>query len=71
MARITLYDVAPSILGMFDRELVKCVVSFKVCSREKDTNSIVSYTENTLRREGVRIRTGHHVERVERVCSPS
>ncbi|KAL1692910.1 hypothetical protein GGG16DRAFT_89324 [Schizophyllum commune] len=47
MARITLYDVAPSILGMFDRELV-------------------NYTENTLRREGVRIRTGHHVERVER-----
>ncbi|TRM66893.1 hypothetical protein BD626DRAFT_397028 [Schizophyllum amplum] len=47
MARITLYDVAPSILGMFDRELV-------------------NYTENTLRREGVRIRTGHHVERVEK-----
>ncbi|KAL1748283.1 pyridine nucleotide-disulfide oxidoreductase-domain-containing protein [Schizophyllum fasciatum] len=47
MARITLYDVAPSILGMFDRELIH-------------------YTENTLRREGVRLRTGHHVERVER-----
>lgn len=27
MARITLYDVAPQILGSFDESLVKCVIN--------------------------------------------
>ncbi|KAF8651515.1 hypothetical protein AX16_004711 [Volvariella volvacea WC 439] len=46
LCKITIYDVAPSILGSFDQNLVK-------------------YTEKTLSREGIRILTSHHVERVE------
>ncbi|PPR03369.1 hypothetical protein CVT24_012494 [Panaeolus cyanescens] len=47
LAKITLYDVAPEILGTFDK-------------------SLRAYTESTLAREGVRILTSHHVERVEK-----
>ncbi|TFK29454.1 FAD/NAD(P)-binding domain-containing protein [Coprinopsis marcescibilis] len=46
LAKITLYDVAPNILGTFDQSLRK-------------------YTEKTLAREGLRILTSHHVEKVE------
>ncbi|KAK0219768.1 pyridine nucleotide-disulfide oxidoreductase-domain-containing protein [Armillaria nabsnona] len=47
MARINLYDVADSILGTFDRSLVR-------------------YTENTLRRDGINLHLRHHVEKVEK-----
>ncbi|KAF9045570.1 NDE1, mitochondrial external NADH dehydrogenase [Panaeolus papilionaceus] len=47
LAKITLYDVAPEILGTFDK-------------------SLRDYTRTTLAREGVRILTSHHVERVEK-----
>ncbi|KZT23831.1 FAD/NAD-P-binding domain-containing protein [Neolentinus lepideus HHB14362 ss-1] len=46
LTRITLYDVAPGILGMFDRNLMQ-------------------YAENTFKREGIEMKTSHHVERVE------
>ncbi|TFK57589.1 FAD/NAD(P)-binding domain-containing protein [Heliocybe sulcata] len=47
LAKISLYDVAPNILGMFDRNLMQ-------------------YAENTFRRDGIEMRTSHHVERVEK-----
>eukprot|EP00919_Chromeraceae_sp_WS-2016_P041425 GHVR01098698.1.p1 GENE.GHVR01098698.1~~GHVR01098698.1.p1 ORF type:complete len:294 (-),score=31.92 GHVR01098698.1:238-1119(-) len=47
MAKITLYDVAPNILGSFDK-------------------SLGSYAENKFRRDGISIKTRHHVERVEK-----
>ncbi|KIM41515.1 hypothetical protein M413DRAFT_445500 [Hebeloma cylindrosporum] len=47
LVKITVIDVAPSILGSFDQSLRK-------------------YTEKTLSREGIRILTSHHVERVEK-----
>ncbi|KAF5325211.1 hypothetical protein D9619_009736 [Psilocybe cf. subviscida] len=47
LCKITVYDVAPHILGSFDQ-------------------SLRSYTEKTLSREGIRILTNHHVERVEK-----
>ncbi|KAF8964751.1 pyridine nucleotide-disulfide oxidoreductase-domain-containing protein [Flammula alnicola] len=47
LCKITIYDVAPHILGSFDQ-------------------SLRNYTENTLSREGIRILTNHHVERVEK-----
>ncbi|TBU63386.1 FAD/NAD(P)-binding domain-containing protein [Dichomitus squalens] len=46
MARINLYDVAPTILGGFDEGLQQ-------------------YAESKFRREGIRLLTQHHVERVE------
>ncbi|KAF6760448.1 nad(p)h dehydrogenase b1 [Ephemerocybe angulata] len=46
LAKITMYDVAPNILGMFDANLRK-------------------YTEKTLSREGIKILTSHHVDKVE------
>ncbi|KAI0705500.1 FAD/NAD(P)-binding domain-containing protein [Earliella scabrosa] len=46
MARINLYDVAPSILGGFDAGLQE-------------------YAVNKFKREGIRLLTQHHVERVE------
>ncbi|KAF9564049.1 FAD/NAD(P)-binding domain-containing protein [Agrocybe pediades] len=46
LSKITIYDVAPSILGSFDQ-------------------SLRAYTEKTLSREGIRILTNHHVERIE------
>lgn len=46
LAKITVYDVAPNILGMFDKSLRK-------------------YTEKTLAREGIKVLTSHHVEKVE------
>ncbi|KAF7978794.1 hypothetical protein HWV62_44856 [Athelia sp. TMB] len=47
MSKISLYDVAPEILGSFDRNLA-------------------SYAEKNFAREGISIRTNHHVERVEK-----
>lgn len=47
MAKITLYDVAPNILGSFDK-------------------SLGVYAENKFRRDGISIKTRHHVERVEK-----
>ncbi|KAF9224927.1 NDE1, mitochondrial external NADH dehydrogenase [Gyrodon lividus] len=47
LAKITLYDVAPNILGSFDR-------------------SLGSYAEEKFRRDGISIKTRHHVERVEK-----
>ncbi|KAF8186372.1 pyridine nucleotide-disulfide oxidoreductase-domain-containing protein [Pholiota molesta] len=47
LCKITIYDVAPQILGSFDQ-------------------SLRSYTEKTMSREGIRILTNHHVERVEK-----
>ncbi|KAH7909184.1 FAD/NAD(P)-binding domain-containing protein [Hygrophoropsis aurantiaca] len=47
MAKITLYDVAPNILGSFDK-------------------SLGSYAESKFRRDGISIKTRHHVERVEK-----
>lgn len=47
LCSITLYDVAPGILGMFDRNLMQ-------------------YAENTFKREGIEMRTSHHVEKVEK-----
>ncbi|KAN0094554.1 hypothetical protein V8E55_002841 [Tylopilus felleus] len=47
LAKITLYDVAPNILGSFDR-------------------SLVTYAEEKFRRDGISIKTTHHVERVEK-----
>ncbi|KAF8843478.1 NDE1, mitochondrial external NADH dehydrogenase [Paxillus ammoniavirescens] len=47
LAKITLYDVAPNILGNFDR-------------------SLGSYAEEKFRRDGISIKTRHHVERVEK-----
>jgi len=47
MAKINLYDVAPNILGNFDR-------------------SLSSYAEQNFRRDGISIRTNHHVVRVEK-----
>ncbi|KAF9238109.1 FAD/NAD(P)-binding domain-containing protein [Melanogaster broomeanus] len=46
LAKITLYDVAPNILGSFDK-------------------SLGSYAEEKFRRDGISIKTRHHVERVE------
>ncbi|KAG8216138.1 NDE1, mitochondrial external NADH dehydrogenase [Butyriboletus roseoflavus] len=48
LARITLYDVAPNILGNFDR-------------------SLAAWAEEKFRRDGINIKTRHHVERVEKV----
>ncbi|KAJ8596882.1 NDE1, mitochondrial external NADH dehydrogenase [Rhizopogon salebrosus TDB-379] len=47
MAKITLYDVAPNILGNFDK-------------------SLGVYAEDKFRRDGISIKTRHHVERVEK-----
>ncbi|KIJ64782.1 hypothetical protein HYDPIDRAFT_187657 [Hydnomerulius pinastri MD-312] len=47
MAKITLYDVAPNILGTFDK-------------------SLGTYAEEKFRRDGISIKTRHHVERVEK-----
>ncbi|KAG6380296.1 NDE1, mitochondrial external NADH dehydrogenase [Boletus reticuloceps] len=47
LAKITLYDVAPNILGSFDR-------------------SLATYAEDKFRRDGISIKTRHHVERVEK-----
>ncbi|KAG9308297.1 NDE1, mitochondrial external NADH dehydrogenase [Chiua virens] len=47
LARITLYDVAPSILGSFDR-------------------SLSIWAEEKFRRDGISLKTRHHVERVEK-----
>ncbi|KAI9567719.1 NDE1, mitochondrial external NADH dehydrogenase [Boletus coccyginus] len=47
LAKITLYDVAPNILGSFDR-------------------SLASYAEEKFCRDGISIKTRHHVERVEK-----
>ncbi|KAF8452645.1 NDE1, mitochondrial external NADH dehydrogenase [Boletus edulis BED1] len=47
LAKITLYDVAPNILGNFDR-------------------SLATYAEDKFRRDGISIKTRHHVERVEK-----
>lgn len=47
MCKITLYDVAPFILGTFDR-------------------SLSTYAEEKFRRDGIDIKTKHHVERVEK-----
>jgi len=47
LAKITVYDVAPSILGSFDK-------------------SLGSYAERKFRRDGIAIKTRHHVERVEK-----
>ncbi|KAF9485648.1 FAD/NAD(P)-binding domain-containing protein [Pholiota conissans] len=47
LCKVTIYDVAPQILGSFDK-------------------SLRNYTEKTLSREGIRILTNHHVERVEK-----
>lgn len=46
MAKITLYDVAPHILGSFDK-------------------SLATYAEEKFGRDGIDIKTMHHVERVE------
>ncbi|KAG9310244.1 NDE1, mitochondrial external NADH dehydrogenase [Chiua virens] len=48
LTRITLYDVAPSILGSFDR-------------------SLSIWAEEKFRRDGISLKTRHHVERVEKV----
>ncbi|KAI0316210.1 FAD/NAD(P)-binding domain-containing protein [Amylostereum chailletii] len=45
-ARITLYDVAPQILGSFDAGLAR-------------------YAEHKFRRQGIHIKTSHHVDKVE------
>ncbi|OXV06843.1 hypothetical protein Egran_05390 [Elaphomyces granulatus] len=42
-ARITLYDVAPTVLSMFDKSLSK-------------------YAMETMRKEGIEIKTAHHVQ---------
>ncbi|KAL4072246.1 NDE1, mitochondrial external NADH dehydrogenase [Scleroderma citrinum] len=47
MTKITLYDVAPYILGSFDR-------------------SLANYAEEKFGRDGIDIKTMHHVERVEK-----
>ena len=49
---ITIYDVAPSVLGMFDRALSE-------------------YAVNAFRRDGIRIRTGHHVESLSKGFPPA
>lgn len=65
LTKITLYDVADSILSNFDRSLVKCV-HYRLLRIHRLIE--VRYTEKMFSREGVSILTNHHVERVEAVC---
>lgn len=45
--RITIYDVAPSILSMFD-------------------SSLANYALETFRRDGIIVKTSHHIEELRR-----
>lgn len=65
IAKINLYDVAPSILGSFDKNLVK--YTFFQAFALAATDWIYRYTEKTLAREGTKIHTSRHVEKVEPV----
>ncbi|CDO68593.1 hypothetical protein BN946_scf184996.g24 [Trametes cinnabarina] len=70
MAKINLYDVAPVILGGFDTGLQE-YVSFSVVYHNKASLALLTtpvsnrYATSKFKREGIRLLTQHHVERVE------
>lgn len=64
MARISLFDVAPVILGSFDGGLQEWVQSRREFSRAEGN---CRFATQKFHREGIRILTRHHVERVEPV----
>jgi len=66
MANISLYDVAPSILGSFDQSLVQ-YVGFARTNMLLSLTYFLRYTEKTFQREGISVYTSHHVQRVESV----
>lgn len=73
MAKITLYDVAPVILGSFDKGLQQSV-NYVTAGDNRCTALHWScltrawrHAEKKFRREGINIMTQHHVERVEAV----
>jgi NADH dehydrogenase FAD-containing subunit len=65
MAKITIYDVAPSILGSFDKTLVECVLNSLRLQLHQLIISPSRYAEKTFSRDGISILTSHHVEKVE------
>jgi hypothetical protein len=68
MAKITLYDTAPNILGSFDKSLVKYVyLHIHFTEIPRYLLVVYRYTESMFRRDGISILTRHHVERVEAV----
>lgn len=71
MAKINLYDVAPSILGGFDTGLQEYVLIRRMRLSALEANVLCRrYATSKFKREGIRLLTQHHVQRVEQVsCS--
>lgn len=66
MARITIYDVAPTILGSFDRSLAKYLLHAYE-GTEKCLLGACRYAEKKFQRDGIIVKLQHHVEKVEQV----
>lgn len=71
LARITLFDVAPNILGSFDESLQE-YVTYRLRQSSCELTELsprISFAVKRFKREGIRILTQHHVEKVEEVFS--